>query len=941
MKNGLIISNFAARNKSFMPVNQVPEKIFIKGARQHNLKNVDLELPKKKLIVVTGVSGSGKSSLCIDTLYAEGQRRYVESLSSYARQFLDRMNKPDLDYISGLCPAVAIDQNSGSRAGRSTVGTLTEIYDYLRLLYARIGKTISPVSGNVVARHQVSDVTDYINQFEDGCKLMILSPIKAQNDGKQELKLLLSKGYTRIRLNKEMLDVESLLQSKNIPKIEEYEILIDRLVLNKSEENQSRMADSVQTAMNESYGECLVFVLPDQEQLFNNRFELDGISFEDPSPHFFNFNNSYGACKKCEGFGTVIGIDENLVIPDKSKSVYEEAIACWKGEKMSTWLAQLVRNAHLFDFPVHKPIKQLSADEYQLLWTGNKYFNGLNDFFKEIENQAYKIQYRVLLSRYRGKTNCPDCKGSRIRKDAQHVYVAGKNLGNLLQMPLDELKAYLQDIQLNDYEVAVSSRILLELNNRVQTLCRLGLGYLHLNRPAATLSGGEAQRISLTRCIGSNLTESLYVLDEPSIGLHPKDNQRLIEVLNELKALGNTVLVIEHDEEIIRTADHLVDVGPEAGVYGGEIIFNDHSSKITQEEKSLTAQYLNKKLEVKSDVPRRKAQKFIHILGASEHNLKDINADFPLNCFTVVTGVSGSGKTTLVKDILYPAINHQLDEFADKPGNFQSLQGDYKKITAVEMIDQNPLGRSSRSNPVTYVKAFDQIRDLFSQQKLSKVRGYKPGFFSFNVEGGRCENCKGDGEVLIAMQFLADVRLQCEVCKGKRYREDVLEVTYNGKNIFEVLDMSIDESLHFFKDNKDIFTKLKSLNDVGLGYLKLGQSISTLSGGEAQRVKLASYLGKGKTSEHILFIFDEPTTGLHFHDINKLLKAFNELIEIGHSLVIIEHNIEIIKCADWIIDLGPEGGIKGGHLVYQGEPLGILHSKESQTAPFLINKISS
>lgn len=917
------------------------QKIFIKGARVHNLKNVDVELPKNKFIVFTGVSGSGKSSLSIDTLYAEGQRRYVESLSSYARQFLNRMDKPDVDYIKGLCPAIAIEQKVSTRTTRSTVGSLTELYDYLRLLFARIGKTYSPVSGELVSKHEVNDVVDFIFKLKAGEKVFIYFENKVAKTFAEELKLLLQKGFTRIEHDGQTTNIESLLEDKDAVKIRAkvIRVLVDRLVVNTEDEDlPSRVADSVLTAFNEGHHECVIVYGDKQEKIFNNKFEADGINFELPSQNLFNFNNPFGACKTCEGFGTVMGLDEDLIFPDKELSVYEGAIAPWKGEKMSEWAEPLIKKGILFDFPIHRAYRDLSDAEKQLLWTGNKYFAGLNEFFKFLEQSSYKIQYRVMLSRFRGRTNCPDCKGSRIRKDAQYVKINGKNIAELLLLPIKELYRFFKTLKLDETDTKIAQRILIEINTRLQTMMDVGLGYLTLNRLSNTLSGGETQRINLTRSIGSNLTSSLYILDEPSIGLHQHDTDRLITVLKNLRDLGNTVVVVEHDEDIMKACDHIVDMGPEAGINGGEVMFNGSSTDILKSN-TLTAQYLNGKLEIAYSKNRRQPSNWISLTGAKQHNLKNIDIKVPLKALTVVSGVSGSGKTTLIKKILYPALVRLFDGSGEKPGVYRDMTGDLKKITAVELIDQNPLGRSSRSNPVTYVKAYDGIRDLFSKQQVSKIRGYQPKDFSFNVEGGRCETCKGDGEVIVEMQFLADVHLKCEACNGKKFKEEILEVKYKEKNIYEILELSVDEAIDFFVEAKDVTAKLMPLKNVGLGYVKLGQSSSTLSGGEAQRVKLASYLTRGTSPNPMLFIFDEPTTGLHFHDINKLVSSFNQLIEAGHTVVVIEHNMDVIKCADWLIDLGPDGGDEGGELVYQGVPEGILSVKHSYTALYLKPKL--
>jgi excinuclease ABC subunit A len=918
-----------------------PAKIFIKGARVHNLKNVDLELPKNKFIVVTGVSGSGKSSLTIDTLYAEGQRRYVESLSSYARQFLNRMDKPDVDYIKGLAPAIAIEQKVSTRTTRSTVGSLTEIYDYLRLLFARVGKTYSPVSGEIVTKHEVRDVVDYIFSQTEGEKVFIYFEEKVKKGFAEELKLLLQKGFTRVKLENEVAQIEELLESKDIAKQKRnsVRVLVDRLVVKREDDDlKSRAADSVQTAFSEGNNECIIETGNGARKVFSNKFEADGILFEEPSPNFFNFNNPYGACKTCEGFGTVMGLDEDLIFPDKELSVYEGAIAPWRGEKMSEWLEPLVKKGIMFDFPIHRAYKDLSEEEKRLLWTGNEYFNGLDFFFKYLEEKSYKIQYRVMLSRYRGKTTCPDCKASRIRKDAQYVLVGGKNIAELLLLPIRDLHTFFQELKLNPTESKIADKILQEVRNRLQTMMDVGLGYLTLNRLSNTLSGGETQRINLTRSIGSNLTSSLYILDEPSIGLHQRDTDRLISVLKNLRNLGNTVIVVEHDEDIMKASDHIVDMGPQAGIFGGEVMYNGPSKEILNAA-TLTAKYLNKELEIPYSLNRRKPCNWLFLKGATQHNLKNVDVKIPLNALTVVSGVSGSGKTTLIRKILYPALTRLFDGAGEKPGSFKELSGDLKRITAVEMIDQNPLGRSSRSNPVTYVKAYDGIRELFARQQLSKLRGYQLKDFSFNVEGGRCETCKGEGEVIVEMQFLADVHLKCEECNGKRFKEEILEVQYKGKNIYEILELSVDEAIDFFADHSDVVQKLLPLQNVGLGYVKLGQSSSTLSGGEAQRVKLASFLTRGTAPNPILFIFDEPTTGLHFHDINKLVSAFNQLIEAGHTVVVIEHNMDVIKCADWLIDLGPEGGDEGGYLVYEGVPEGLVSVKNSYTAKYLKPKL--
>jgi len=923
--------------------------IFIKGAKVNNLKNVDVEIPHNKLIVVTGVSGSGKSSLSIDTLYAEGQRRYVESLSSYARQFLMRMKKPEVDNISGLCPAIAIEQRVGNKNARSTVGTLTEIYDYLRILYARIGRTYSPVSGNTVKKHNVSDVVDYIHSLDEASRVLLFS--KLQIPAKKSLTVLLDyliqKGYSRISAADKILKIESLLDDKEqLAQLEQSKtdiyVLIDRFSVEKDNtDNIKRIADSVDTALHQGQGEC--FVQPEGTEMkkFSIRFELDGILFEEPTPQLFNFNSSYGACTACEGYGQAIGIEEDKVIPNPSKSVFDDTVVCWKGEKVGQWKDELLRVAHKFNFPVHRPYKDLSEEEKDTLWQGNQYFPGISAFFKELEDAGYKIQNRVMLARYRGKTTCPECKGSRLRKEALYIQVSDKNIAQLVKMPIDKLYDFFVKLELNDHDRDIARRLLTEIRTRLKIMLEVGLSYLSIDRISGTLSGGEVQRIHLTRTLGSNLTSSLYVLDEPSIGLHPRDTGRLIKVLKQLRDLGNTVVVVEHEEEIIAQSDFLVDVGPLAGIHGGEIVFAGPFNKIYEEANdSLTAGYMSGRLEIPVPKMSRKFTASVTVKGATQHNLKNIDVKFPLNTFTVVTGVSGSGKTTLVKNILYPALLKLIDaDSKDKAGTHDSIEGDFKLISQIELISQQAMGKSSRSNPVTYVKAYDGIRNLYAKQQAAKIQGYKAKHFSFNVEGGRCETCKGDGEILVSMQFLADVRLTCEECDGKRFQKEVLEVSYKEKNIFEVLNMTVDEALVFFKDQEDILHRLKPLQDVGLGYIRLGQPSSTLSGGEAQRVKLASFLNKEDSKGHVLFIFDEPTTGLHFHDINKLLSAFNALVEAGHSVIVIEHDMDVIKCADYIIDLGKEGGKDGGQLVFWGTPQEMLNCQDSYTAYYLRKKM--
>lgn len=918
--------------------------IYIKGAREHNLNNIDVFIPRNTLVVVTGVSGSGKSSLTIDTLYAEGQRRYVESLSSYARQFLTRLNKPDVDYIKGICPAIALDQKITTRTTRSTVGTLTEIYDYMRLLYARIGRTYSPVSGAEVQKHQVSDVVDYCDTLPEGSRVYITVPL-ATGRGKtiaDYANIYLQKGFMRFLIGDEIIKIEDIPEKAPAVKNKKIRLalLIDRIVIKPGDtDNQQRIADSAASAFYEGNGALTLRLENGEETHFSNRFQADGIEFEQPSPNFFNQNNPYGACKRCEGFGTIIGIDPDLVIPDDSLSVYQGAIACWRSEKMSSWQDQLIRSATKFDFPIHKPYNQLSREQQELLWTGNAHFKGLNDFFSMLEENAYKIQYRVLFARYRGRTICPECRGSRIRSDANYVKINGRSIGELLVMPVADLALFMRTITLSDFEQKVAHRILIEINNRLQYMNDLGLGYLNLNRRSNTLSGGETQRINLTRTLGSNLTSSLYILDEPSVGLHPRDTGRLVQVLKTLRDLGNTVVVVEHEEEVIRNADHLIDIGPEAGIHGGNVVFAGNYRDMHAHTAGLTAAYLHGHMRIDTPKKRRKPVNSMQLLHAKMHNLKDISATIPLHCLTVVTGVSGSGKTTLIKHVLYPALIKAMDFDRDPASSSTILDGDWKKISQVELIDQNPIGKSSRSNPVTYVKAYDSIRELFASQPGSKVYGFKPSFFSFNVDGGRCEHCKGEGEIIVEMQFLADVHLQCEDCKGRRFKPEILEVKYREKTIADVLELSIDEAIDFFGDHPEIVHKLQPLADVGLGYVQLGQSSSTLSGGEAQRVKLASFLGKGHNRGHILFIFDEPTTGLHFHDIRKLLDAFNALIESGHTILVIEHNMEVIKCADWVIDLGPEGGDSGGYLVYEGTPEGLTAVGESYTGKYLKEKL--
>ncbi|WP_299253158.1 excinuclease ABC subunit UvrA [uncultured Cytophaga sp.] len=920
--------------------------IIIKGARVHNLKNIDVAIPRNKLIVITGLSGSGKSSLAFDTLFAEGQRMYVESLSSYARQFLGRMEKPEVDYIKGVSPAIAIEQKANSRNPRSTVGTTTEIYDYLKLLFARVGHTISPLSGVEVKKNTVTDVIDWIFKYEEGTRFMVLAPFKLKHDRKphEELQVLLQKGFTRLYLNGEVVLMEELLEkgTKAIPAKAEAWILIDRNTVNKVEEDAVfRVADSVQTAFAEGEGDCRI-VIPDKvTEDFCDRFEADGIIFEEPTANFFSFNNPYGACRTCEGFGHVMGIDEDLVIPDKSLSVYEGAIAAWRGEKMNEWQKPLIKNGIKFDFPIHRAVQDLSPEEKQLLWDGNKYFEGLTAFFAYLETQTYKIQYRVMLSRFRGRTVCPDCRGTRLRKDASYVKVAEKSITDIVLMSVDHAVKFFNTVKLHKNEAKIAERLLKEIINRLSYLEKVGLGYLTLNRLTASLSGGEFQRIKLATSLGSALVGSMYVLDEPSIGLHPRDTGKLVEVLKMLRDMGNTVIVVEHEEEVMRAADQIIDIGPDAGIHGGELMFQGVIDDMLTHSGSYTTDYLTGRTSIEVPKHRRKWNTFIEIKGARENNLKNIDVKFPLHTFTVVTGVSGSGKSTLVKKILFPSLQKIFGFSGEFTGKFDRIDGDIREVTQIEFVDQNPIGKSSRSNPVTYVKAYDIIRTLYAEQGLAKSRGYKPGHFSFNVDGGRCELCQGEGIVTVEMQFMADVHLICEACNGKRFKQEILEVKYNEKSISDVLDMTIEESLDFFKDKNKLIEKLQPLSDVGLGYVKLGQSSSSLSGGEAQRVKLASFLGKSPEdkNDHILFLFDEPTTGLHFHDIRKLLDSIQALINKGNSVIVIEHNMEMIKCADWIIDIGPEGGNGGGEVIFEGTPEQMLKCTKGHTARYLNEKL--
>lgn len=919
-----------------------PKKnIIIKGAAIHNLKNLDVAIPRNELVVITGLSGSGKSSLAFDTLYAEGQRRYVESLSSYARQFLGRLDKPKVEYIKGIAPAIAIEQKVNTTNARSTVGTSTEIYDYLKLLFARIGKTFSPVSGNEVKKDTVSDVVKSVKQFDLDSKWLLLSPIHLEEGRKLEdkLKVLLQQGFARILVNNEMVRLDQIEEHS----LDNSDILliIDRIVVKDDEEFYNRLADAIQTAFFEGKGICYLQQLDTNKRLeFSSNFELDGINFLEPNIHLFSFNNPYGACPTCDGYGNVIGIDEELVVPNTALSVFENAIFPWRGESMSWYRDQLVNNAYKFDFPIHKPYYQLSDEQKELIWKGNKYFTGLNDFFAELEEKNYKIQNRVMLSRYRGKTKCNTCKGKRLRPEVNYVKVDGKTISDLVDMPIKRLIPFFEALNLSEYDFKVAKRLLIEINSRLAFLSDVGLDYLTLNRNSASLSGGESQRINLATSLGSSLVGSMYILDEPSIGLHPKDTERLIKVLKNLRDLGNTVIVVEHDEDIMKAADRIIDIGPEAGTHGGELVAEGTFEEILKSN-SLTAQYLNGKLEIEVPKKRRNSKNFIEVIGARENNLQNIDVKFPLECLTVITGVSGSGKSTLVRKILFPAMQKKLEGIGDKAGQFTELTGSFSHIKHIEYVDQNPIGRSSRSNPVTYIKAYDDIRDLYAKEKLSKIRGYQAKHFSFNVDGGRCETCKGDGSINVEMVFMADVELPCETCGGKRFKKEILEVAFEGKNIDDILTMTIDEALIFFKNfnQSKIVQKLQPLQDVGLGYVQLGQSSSTLSGGEAQRIKLASFLVKGATKDKALFVFDEPTTGLHFHDIKKLLASFNALIEKGHSIIVIEHNLDLIKCADWIIDLGPEGGENGGQLLATGTPEDIIKNKNSVTGKYLLDKI--
>jgi len=919
------------------------KSIYIKGARVHNLKNIEVEIPHEKLVVVTGLSGSGKSTLAFDTIFAEGQRRYVESLSAYARQFLGKISKPDVDIITGIAPAIAIEQKVNTRNPRSTVGTTTEIYDYLKLLYARIGHTFSPVSGKEVRCYSVDDVAAYIQQQGEGGRVVIAAPLTlGRGQGIiEKLTLLLSDGLMRVWTKGETRLIEDILpQVDEKTRAEEILVVIDRARIAADDDTQTRMRDSVARAF--SYGEGICTVITDKGATeFSSRFEADGIQFEHPSEHLFSFNNPLGACPRCEGYGKVIGIDEDLVIPDKSKTIYEDAVACWRGETMRKWKEQLVENAYKFDFPIHTPFHELTQEQKRLLWRGNEYFHGLDDFFAYIDSERRKIQFRVMKARYTGKTTCPECGGCRLRREALYVKVGGKTVADLVVMPVDELIAFFAGLELDGHDTKTAARILVEIRNRLQYLADVGLGYLTLDRLSSTLSGGESQRINLSTSLGSNLTGSLYILDEPSIGLHPRDTNRLIKVLQQLRDLGNTVIVVEHEEEVIRAADYIVDIGPKAGYNGGEVVFSGTLPQLLKSRKSLTADYLTGRRAIAPPATERGWSNSILIEGARENNLRNIDVRIPLGVMTCITGVSGSGKSSLAKGILYPALRRLLFDTGIKPGDFDGIGGDVQLLRSVEMIDQNPIGKSSRSNPVTYIKAYDEIRKLFADQPYAQHTGLGASSFSFNIAGGRCEECQGEGVIKVSMQFMADVELVCEACGGKRFRDEILEVKYRGKSIYDVLEMTVDDAIAFFgEDRKDstckrIVERLKPLQDVGLGYIKLGQSSSTLSGGESQRVKLASFLTKDSAQGGVMFIFDEPTTGLHFHDINKLLAAFNALIERGHTIVIVEHNMDVIKCADWVVDLGPEAGTGGGRVVFEGTPRNLEQCPASYTGKYL------
>jgi len=924
------------------------ETLKIRGARQHNLKDISLDIPRNKLVIITGLSGSGKSSLAFDTLYAEGQRRYVESLSAYARQFLGRIDKPDVDFIHGIPPAVALEQRVNTRNPRSTVGTSTEIYDYIKLLFARIGLTHSPISGKLVKRHSVTDVVDFIVRQKKEGRWVILSSVclNAEKELDYQLDIFIQQGMTRARVNNKIIDLSSMKEAEASPESFLLELVVDRIVVKDDEASVSRYGDSVQTALQMGHGHCVLWDPESgKQEEFSTRFEADGMEFEEPSEHLFSFNNPLGACPVCEGYGKVMGIDEDLVVPNKQLSVYEDAIVCWKGEKMKKWKEKLVMKAEQLDFPIHTPYSQLTEEQLDLLWKGNRYFRGINRFFKHLEEKKYKIQYRVMLSRYRGKTVCPECQGSRLRKEALYVSVGSRTIAQLVHTPVADLKAFFEKLKLGKKEKEVSERLLKEIASRLDFLTNVGLGYLTLNRLSSTLSGGESQRINLATSLGSSLVGSLYILDEPSIGLHSRDTDQLIGVLRSLQQLGNTVLIVEHDEEIIRSADHVIDMGPMAGRHGGEVVFQGNHQALVKEKKSLTARYMNGVDQIAIPATRRKWNNYLEIKGARENNLQSIDVRFPLHVFTVVTGVSGSGKSSLISSILYPAVNKKLNGAGEKPGKHDLLAGDIHLLNRVEFVDQNPIGKSSRSNPVTYLKAFDEIRKLFADQQASKIHGYKASHFSFNIDGGRCNECQGEGEIKVEMQFMADVRLVCDSCHGRRFKDEILLVNYREKSVYDILEMTINEALEFFGESegsteKKIVKKLRPLQQVGLGYVKLGQSSSTLSGGESQRIKLAFFLSKESSEEKILFIFDEPTTGLHMHDISLLLASLESLLEKGHTVLVIEHNLEVIKYADWIIDLGPEGGDGGGTLVYEGPPENIP-SRGSHTGSYLQFKLKA
>lgn len=921
--------------------------IEIKGARVHNLKSLDVKIPHRKFTVITGLSGSGKSSLAFDTLYAEGQRRYIESLSAYARQFLGKLDKPEVDYIKGISPAIAIEQKVTSTNPRSTVGTTTEIYDYLKVLFARVGKTISPVSGKEVKKHSVTDVVDHLKSLMDGTKCVILAPLAGfEKYGTQrQLEILKQQGYVRLFLDGEFITIDEEIGSPR-KGLDRSLLVVDRISVDFSDENNiARYGDSIDLAFAEGHGTCFIHNTDEGSTTeFSNIFELDGIEFQEPNEHFFTFNNPFGACKKCEGFGQVIGIDPELVIPNRELSVFEGAVAPWIGDAMDKYRARFIDQVSDLNFPIHRPVADLSNEQLELLWEGKGRIDGIYDFFKFVESKAYKIQYRVMLSRYRGRTKCPDCKGTRLRKDANYVKVGGISISDIVTMPIKEVRVFFDNLQLSDHDEQVSKRILPEIRNRLKFLADVGLDYLTLNRQSGSLSGGESQRINLATSLGSSLVGSMYILDEPSIGLHPKDTERLVSILKSLRDIGNTVIVVEHEEEIMKSADEILDIGPKAGVYGGTVVFQGDHDKLLKAKDSLTADYLTGRESIEVPSRRRKTKNKLRVEGARQYNLKNVDVDFPLHSLVCVTGVSGSGKSTLVKEILYPAVRKSLDIYGDKQGEFRKFSGDMQHVKAVEFVDQNPIGKSSRSNPVTYVKAFDDIRALFAKQPLAKARGYKAGFFSFNVAGGRCEVCEGEGEITVGMQFMADIHLTCETCEGSRYKQETLEVKYRDKSIADLLQMDIDEAYQFFSEGTDkmeekIREKIEPLIKVGLGYLGLGQPSSTLSGGEAQRIKLASFLAKGSNAAPTLFIFDEPTTGLHFHDVKKLLIALNELIDAGHSVLVIEHDLDVIKCADYIIDIGPNGGNEGGNIVFTGTPEELVLCKESHTGTFLKPKL--